>query len=199
MMQGGAMAIREPKKLEILPLAVAIAGILITAAIGVWQVLDARADSEILREALQSKEVDLGNARAENDALTTVSLPGFLEKYNAHVDLLKRASEAYEKAKTAKGANVSGTAAYEALTRAENDLYAASDSFTDFIKLWRDVAEVFNKLLNGNATQLENSRRENNAEDVNSAAHRIVRSAPDLAEPLRVALDRLKPISKEKK
>ena len=180
-------------------MAVAIAGILITAAIGVWQVLDARADSEILRGALQSKEVDLDNARAENDALTTVSLPGFLEKYNAHVDLLKRASEAYEKAKIAKGANVSGTAAYEALTRAENDLYAASDSFTDFIKLWRDVAEVFNKLLDGNATQLENSRRENNAEDVNSAAHRIVRSAPDLAEPLRVALDRLKPISKEKK
>jgi type II secretory pathway pseudopilin PulG len=193
------MAIREPKKLEILPLAVAIAGILVTAAIGAWQVFDARADAEMLRQSLQSNELELDQARAENDALTSISLPGFLQKYNAHVDLLKRASEAYEKAKAAKGATVSGSAASEALKRAENDLYAASDGFTDFIKLWRDVAEVFNKMLDGNATQLENSRRENNAEDVSSAAHRIVTSAPDLAEPLRLALDRLKPISKGKK
>jgi hypothetical protein len=170
-------------------------GFAVTIVIGAWQVFDARSDTDRVTQALQSKEDDLNKAQADNDALMIVSLPGFLQKYDAHIDLLKRASDVYEKAKGAKGVNISGSEAANALTRAEDELYEVTDSFTDYIQRWREVAKTLNNLLDGNVTELENSRRENNPDDVDAMARRIVRAAPDLATPLRVALDKLKPPS----
>jgi hypothetical protein len=179
--------------------AVGIAGIIIASGIGIWAVLDQRENTDRLAQQLQSTQstlsatqADLSKARAENDALSSISLESFLNKYNAHVATLKTATEAYEKAKAAKGANISGSDAAGTLAHAQNDLYTATDNFTDFVDRWRSIADLLNRMLDGNVTQLKNSRRENNADDVHDAARRIINSAPDLAAPLRVALDRLK-------
>jgi hypothetical protein len=200
------MANRDPKKLEVLSHVWAPLGILVTAAVGVWQVYDARSDAEVISQALRSTreelsktQADLTKAQAENDALTTVSLPGFLQRYDAHIADLKKASETFEKAKTAKGVNISGSDAAGALTRAEKELIAACDKFTDYVDRWRVVSKSVDNLLDGNVTQLENARRENNSEGVSAMANRIVNAAPDLATPLRVALDNLKPPSKDNK
>ena len=182
---------------EIFWLRATLAVALLSFLIAVWQVFDARANKESLAHELQSKQTDLNKAQTDNDALLNLGFPGFLQKYDAHIAELKSASDTYEKAKTAKGVNISGSEAANALIRAANELTAASDSFTDFTKLWREVAEVFNKMLDGNATQLENARRENNIADADTTARRIVKAAPDLAAPLRVALDKLKPTAKK--
>ena len=149
--------------------------------------------------ALLEKQADLDKIQAGNAALISVSLPGFLQTYNAHVNELRLAADAFEKAKTAKGANIAGSDAARVLTSAQTNLNAATDIFTDFIDRWRGVAQSLGPLLDGNVTQLENSRRENNIDDISAVAHRIVRSSPDLATPLRVAMDKLKPPSKDKK
>ena len=142
---------------------------------------------------MQSTQKALDASQAENDALSSISLEGFLQKYNAYVATLKAAAEAYEIAKATKGSDIAGSDAAGSLSNAESKLYAATDNFTDFVERWRAVAEPLNKMLDGNVTKLENSRRENNANDVHAAARQIVNSAPDLATPLRLALDRLKP------
>ena len=149
--------------------------------------------------ALLEKQADLDKMQAGNAALMSVSLQGFLQTYNAHVNELRLTADAFEKAKVAKGSNIPGSNAAVALTRAQSDLNIATDIFTDFMDRWRDVAQSLGPMLDGNVAQLENSRRENNTDEVSAMAHRIVRSAPDLATPLRVALDKLKPSSKEKK
>jgi hypothetical protein len=161
--------------------------------IALWAAWDAHTGSEKIAAALQAKQEALDASQAENAALSSVSLESFLQKYNAHVAALSTAVEAYEMAAKHAATNndADGT-----LATARNDLYAATDDFTHFIDLWRAVAEPFNKLLDGNVTALENSKREDNAADVSAAAQRIVRSASDLATPLRVALDKLKPASK---
>jgi hypothetical protein len=181
------MANSDPKKLEFLSHLWAPLGILVTAAIGVWQVYDARSDAEIVRQALGAKEAELTEAQSANDALTTISLPGFLQKYDAHIAELKKASSAYEKAKTAKGVNISGSDQAGALASAEKELNAACDKFTDYVDRWRVVAQSLNNLLDGNVTHLENSRRENNPGDISAAANRIINAAPDLATPFRIA------------
>ena len=193
------MTDQDPKKLEFLQHLWAPLGIVVAIVVGAWQVFDARSETELVTQALRSKEAELSKALADNNALSTVSLPGFLLRYNEHISDLKKASDAYEKAKTAKGVNVSGSEAAAALTHAENELFAATDEFTDYMDRWRMVAQSLNNLLDGNVTQLENSRRENNSDDVSAAAQRIIRSAPDLAAPLRVALDRLNPTTKSPK
>ena len=164
---------------------------------------DAHSGSEkivaALTQQLRSTQTALDASQAEKAAVESVSLETFLKQYNAHVVALTAAVAAYERAAksaAAKGliigsALASGDTA-GALAGARNELYAAADNFTHFVDLWRAVAEPFNKLLDGNVTALENSRREDNAADVSAAMQRIVRSAPDLATPLRVALDRLR-------
>jgi hypothetical protein len=185
----------DPRNREISLLRAAVVLAVVVAGIGIWAVVDARDNEEnikALTHQLQSTQEALDTARAENAAVPSVSLDTFLRQYNAHVAKLKTAAEAYEAAKAAKGSDVVGSDAAGALAGARNELYAATDNFTHFVDLWRAVAEPFNKLLDGNATQLEKSRREDNADDVHDAARRIVNSAPDLAAPLRVALDKLK-------
>lgn len=173
---------------ETATLVAAILGI----GIAVWAVLDQRANTDKLAQELQSTNTALQEAIAEKDALANMSLPGFLDKFNAHAATLKSTADAYEEAKAVKGADIPDFDAGRALTHAANELYKATDSFTDFIGRWRSAAQLLNKMLDGNATQLENSRRENDADGVHEAALRIVNSAPDLAAPLRMALDRLK-------
>lgn len=193
------MADHRLEKLKILDRLWGPLGIIAVAAVGTWQVYEARSDAEMLTQALQSTRADLSKARTDYNELLNRSFPGFLQKFYAHVEELKKTSDAYEKAKNAKGADISGSEAAKALAQAITDLNAASDSFTNFRNLWREVAEIFNRMLDGNITQLENSRRENNVDDVDAAARKIVKEAPDLATPLRLALDKLKPSSKETK
>jgi hypothetical protein len=171
---------------------------LVTIAVAVWAVFDARDNRDKIVAALRQNaalQEDLDKAREQNAAIASMSLDTFLRQYNAHVAALKSAAEVYEAAKAAKGSIILGSDAAGRLADAESKLYAATDNFTSFIDRWRAVAEPLDKLLDGNATQLENSRRENNADDVHDAARRIVNSAPDLAAPLRVALDKLKSAS----
>jgi hypothetical protein len=186
----------DPRNREIFQLRAALVVAVVAAGIGIWAAFDARDNAENIKAALthqlQSTQEALDTARAENAAVASVSLDTFLRQYNAHVAKLKTAAQAYEAAKAAKGSDVVGSDAAGAVAGARNELYAATDTFTHFVDLWRAVAEPFNILLDGNATQLENSRREDNANDVHDAARRIVNSAPDLAAPLRVALDKLK-------
>jgi hypothetical protein len=176
---------------------------LIGLLIAIWAGLDAHwADDKIiaaLTQDLQSTQKLLDTSQAEKAAVESVSLEAFLKQYKAHVGALNAAVAAYDEAAkvaAAKGLIVGSALApgdtAGALAGARNDLYAATDKFTHFVTIWRAVAEPFNKLLDGNATQLENSRREDNAADVSAAVHRIVSAAPDLATPLRVALDKLK-------
>jgi hypothetical protein len=141
---------------------------------------------------LKASQEDLKASQAENAALSSVSLDTFLRQYNAHVAALKTAAEAYEAAKAAKGSD-RVYALMAVVTAARDKLYTATDDFTDYVDRWRLAAELLNKMLDGNVTQLENSRREDNADGVHDAVRRIVRSAPDLATPLRVALDKLRP------
>jgi hypothetical protein len=171
----------------------------VTAVIGVWAVVDQRANTERVTQALESTradltstEADLNKVKAEKEALSKVSFPAFLEQYNGHVATLKTATEAYDKAKPAKGVNIAGSDAASMLVHAESDLYGSIDNFTDFIDLWRQVAELFNKMLDGNVTQLKDFRRVNNTTDVHDMAWRIIRDAPNLAEPLRTKLDSLR-------
>jgi hypothetical protein len=176
--------------------------------VAVWAVFDARDNAskiiDALNQRLQSTQAALATSQAESAALSSVSLESFLKQYNAHVAALNTAVGAYEQAAklatarfSADGSNYASPDAAGALAGARNDLYAATDNFTHFITLWRAVAEPLTKLLDGNVTALENSKREDNAADVSAAAQRIVHSAPDLATPLRVELDRLKPATKE--
>lgn len=148
---------------------------------------------------LEKKQVAIDKAQAENAALMTISLPGFLQTYNSHVDELKLTADAFEKANAAKEADIPGSEAANKVARAKNDLFIATDIFTDFVGRWREVAQSIDQLLDGNVTKLKNSRSENNTGDVDAIARRIVREAPDLATPLRVALEKFKPPSKEKK
>lgn len=161
--------------------------------------VSSQADAERLTRALESTQTALTNAQAENEALSSVSLDTFLQQYNKHMERLQKASDAYEKAKSAKGANIPGSDAAGALARAEQDLNDVSDSFTDFTRLWHDVAQIFAKMLDGNTQELEDLRRQHNADGVDAAARRIVRSAPDLAPALRVALDNVRPHKPVKK
>jgi hypothetical protein len=180
---------------EIIFLAAAIVTIL-----GYIQQQVAASQSQATAQAdLDRAQAAIEKARAENAALMTISLPGFLQTYNFHIQELRVTAEAFEKAKGAKGADIPGSEAANKLARAENDLFVATDIFTDFVDRWRAVAQSVDKLLDGNVTQLKNSRSENNTADVDAVAQRIVREAPDLATPLRVALDKLKPPSREKK
>ena len=178
----------------------ALLALALVVAIGVG--LDQHwADDKIiaaLTQDLQSTQNALNTSQAEKAAVESVSLETFLQKYNAHVDALNTAVAVYDEAAkvaAAKGLIVGSALApgdAAALAGARAELDAATDNFTHFVELWRAVAEPFNKLLDGNVTALENSRREDNAADVSAAVHKIVRSAPDLATPLRVALDRLR-------
>jgi hypothetical protein len=176
---------------------------LIGLLIAIWAGLDAHwADDKIiaaLTQDLQSTQKLLDTSQAEKAAVESVSLEAFLKQYKAHVGALNAAVAAYDEAAkvaAAKGLIVGSALAPGDTAGARNELYAAADKFTHFVTIWRAVAEPFNKLLDGNATQLENSRREDNAADVSAAVHRIVSAAPDLATPLRVALDKLKAASK---
>ena len=161
---------------------VAVFGTLATVAVAVWAVLDARDNAakivDALTRQLQSTQNALDASEAEKAAVESVSLEGFLKQYNAHVAALNKAAAAYDEAAKVAAANASNIAGSDragALTGARSELYAAADNFTHFVNLWRAVAEPFNKMLDGDATQLGNSRREDNAADVSAAAHRIVR------------------------
>ena len=125
----------------------------------------------------------------ERAALENMSVPGFLRKYDAHIAELKTFTVAYDKAKAAKGANIIVSSYASDLAHSEKDLNAATDSFTDFINRWRPIAAVLDQTLDGNVKQLEAFRRENNIIDVHDMVSRIIRSAPDLASALRVAVD----------
>jgi hypothetical protein len=158
---------------------IALASTVIVAGIGIWAVLDQRANTDRLAQELQSTQAALSTTQAalsttqaENDALSSISLESFLSQYNAHVSRLKTAVDRYEKAKTAKGANVTGSDPAGALTHAEAELCAVSDNFTDFIHRWGLIAELLDKMLDGNVHKLENSRRENNTVDVDAMANR---------------------------
>jgi hypothetical protein len=157
----------------------------------------AQASVDRLTQQLQGSQTALTKAQAENAALENISVPNFLRKYNEHIAELKAAVDAYDKAKVAKGSNVPGSNAAVALTHARERLNPVSDSFTDFIDRWRPLAAQLDQILDGNVKQLENSRRENNAEDVDAMAHRIINSAPDLGSALRTAVDSVKPPEKK--
>jgi hypothetical protein len=178
---------------------------IISLGVAIWQgieahfaFIDAKASNEKLVDAVNQLNVtqtDLGKARADNEALEGISLPGFLKQYDAHITTLKTATEAYDTAKVAKGADIPGSDAASELVHAESELYAEVDNFTDFVDRWRKVRDVFDKMLDGNVTQLKNLRRVNNTVDVNEMARRIIKEAPDLAEPLRIVIDGLKAAS----
>jgi hypothetical protein len=78
---------------------------------------------------------------------------------------------------------------------ARNKLNESADQFTTFVDRWRLVVEPLSKLLDGNVPRLQDSRRENNSDDVNETSRRIINSAPDLATPLRIQLDKMKNLS----
>ena len=185
----------SPRNPEIFLLRSALVATLLSLAVAVWAAFDARDNADKITAAftrdLQSTQTALDTSQAEKAAVESVSLETFLKQYTAHVSALNTAGAVYEEAAKVAAANRSSDTA-GALARARNELYAAADNFTHFVDLWRTVAEPFDKLLDGNVTQLGNSRREDNAADVSDAMRRIVRSAPDLATPLRVALDRLR-------
>ena len=166
---------------------VGVVGILIA----VYAVLDQRANTDRLAQELQSTRTELHKVLAANESLEKVSLEGLLKRYNALVADLKAAADAYEAARATKGSQDAKSQAGAALARAENKLYDAADNFTDFVNKWRMVNMLVSELLDGNATQLDASRREIHADEVDAVAQRIVRSAPNLAEPLRVAIERL--------
>jgi hypothetical protein len=189
----------DPRNREIfllrLGIVVAVVVALATVAVAVWAVIDARDNADkIVATLKQSNQANLEKAQAENAAVASVSLDIFLRQYNAYVAAMKTAADAFEAAKAAKGSD-RVYALMAAVTVARDKLYTATDNFTDYVDRWRLAAELLNKMLDGNVTHLENSRREDNADSVHDAARRIVSSAPDLAAPLRVALDRLKPPS----
>jgi hypothetical protein len=154
--------------------------------------VDARARADEFKAALTASQTENSRLRAEKAALASVSLQNILDQYNFRAAALKSAAYAYEKAKAAKVMKIPGLGAGAALTLAEHDLYAAADDFITFKNRWREVAELFNKMLDGNATLMENSRRENNADAVHDAALRIISTSPEVAEPLRIKLDSLK-------
>jgi hypothetical protein len=157
---------------------------LIAAVATIFAYIDEHAALTATREALSK-------AQKENAALFRKSLPGFLESYKRVITALKNASDAYEKAKGVKGADIPDSDAWRALKDAENELYRATDNFTDVVNRWRIAAKLLDKLIDGNVTELENSRSQENADAVHNMADRIVKAAPDLAAQLGMALDAL--------
>ena len=187
---GGAGRVTWDRTMLVLGFVVAALGLVVAIGVGLDQHW---ADEKIiyaLNQSLQTTQTALEASQAENAAVSSVSLDTFLQQYNDHVATLKSAGETYEATKAAKGSDIVGSGG---LAVARSTLYEAADNFADFVDRWRLGAETFNKMLDGNVTRLENSRRENTADGVHDAARRIVASAPDLATPLRAALDKLRP------
>ena len=134
----------------------------------------AQVSADESKAALISKQADLANVEAANAALMTISLPGFLRTYNDHVEELRATADAFEKAMALKELDIPGSEAADKVAHAQSDLFIATDIFTDFADRWRDIAQSLDQLLDGNVTQLKNSRSENKAEDVDAVARRIV-------------------------
>ena len=107
----------------------------------------AQANADESNAALASRQADLEKAQAENAALMTISLPGFLQTYNFHIEELRLTTDAFEKAKAAKGAEIPRSDAASKAARAQSDLFAATDIFTDFVDRWRAVAQSVDQLL----------------------------------------------------
>jgi hypothetical protein len=187
---GGAGRVTWDRTMLALGFVVAALGLVVAIGVGLDQHW---ADEKIiyaLNQSLQTTQTALEASQAENAAVSSVSLDTFLQQYNDHVATLKSAGETYDATKAAKGSDIVGSGG---LAVARSTLYEAADNFADFVDRWRLAAEAFNKMLDGSVTRLENSRRENTADGVHDAARRVVSSAPDLATPLRVALDKLRP------
>ena len=167
-----------------------------------YAIYDQRQNTTRLDDRIQELGGQVGSLQQRNqevqkllDQQLQISPETFLKRYDELVAELKTASDAYEKARAAKGANIPGSDAAGTLEGARNRLNKFADQFTTFIDRWRLVVEPLSKLLDGNVTRLENSRRENNSDDVDETSRRIINSAPDLATPLRIQLDKMKNLS----
>jgi hypothetical protein len=167
-----------------------------------YAIYDQRQNTANLGDQIRDLGGQVGSLQQRNqevqkllDQQLQISPETFLKRYNELIAQLKAASDAYEKARAAEGANIPGSDAAGTFEGARNKLNESADQFTTFIDRWRLVVEPLSKLLDGNVTRLEDSRRENNSDDVNETSRRIINSAPDLATPLRIQLDKMKNLS----
>jgi hypothetical protein len=156
---------------------------LVAIGVGVWAVLDQRDNTQKIVDALTTENKQLAEQvskeRAEKERLAKISPERLLYEYNLHLSELQKAAEAYEAAKNVPQ-NREGAAARKAA--AERQLYAAVDAFTRFISLWRGVAAVLDKLLDGNVMMLDQARQHMVPDDVQKSIDILRKTFPDLRE-----------------
>ena len=191
---------QEQRKSRLLWAGLLVSILLLLAAL--YAIYDQRQNTTNLGDQIRDLGGQVGSLQQRNqevqkllDQQLQISPETFLKRYDELIAQLKTASDAYETARAAKGANIPGSDAAGTFEGARTRLNESADRFTTFIDRWRLVVEPLSKLLDGNVTRLEDLRRENNSDDVNETARRIINSAPDLATPLRIQLDKMKNLS----
>jgi hypothetical protein len=170
---------------------------LITVMVGGYAVYDQRENTRILKETLdklrnaenanEGLKSSLNAANSEIEALSKLNLDKFLYAYELHINSIKAALEDYQSAKRLNEGDRAG-----ALSAAQGKLFAAVDDFVGFIEKWRLVAARLDALLDGNVSRMEEARRRDNADDVQSSAETLIRAFPDLEQPLRLELEKVR-------
>jgi hypothetical protein len=190
----------------------------ITAAIAVWGVLDARENKDKLVES-------------QHEIVKAIEAKDLAERQKAVADAAKDLAERRKvaaetkatelKAENARLTNVSierllavydghlnaiskAASKYDDLSRlpntpdtlpqkaaAERELFNEVASFEQFVSKWKDFAETLGKLLDGNVERMRQGRERHNPDDVKDALDVLRKSFPDLRQMLEVHLGQL--------